>query len=149
MKTNSVKAVHASVLLVLPMAATADHLDVIEFKLKEGCTMAKYLEIVKDFNTTAGKWGYKAEVATPIQSNNLESLYWLGRSKNAETFGKAWDTWRNAHSDANSPESKLSARFGACSRNSGRPGSDTYSTKCSTGWPWRCRWRSDHPKPSR
>ena len=126
MKTNTVKVILASALLAVPMAATADHLDVIEFKLKEGCSMAKYLEIVKDFNTTAGKWGYKADVATPIQSSNMESKYWLGRSKNAETFGKAWDTWRNAQSDANSAESKLSARFGACSTNIGRRGYDTY-----------------------
>ncbi len=39
------------VLLALPMAASADYVDVIEFKLNEGCTFATEMQIVKDFNT--------------------------------------------------------------------------------------------------
>jgi hypothetical protein len=41
----------AIALLALPMSAFADHLDVIDFKLKEGCDFAKFLQIANDFNT--------------------------------------------------------------------------------------------------
>ena len=119
------KKILAIALLACPMMAYADHIDVIEFKLKEGCSFGKYMEIVKDFHVWGAKYGYRAEVLTPIQSNNLESLYWLGRSKDAATFGKAWDAWHNAQADSNSPESKLNARFGACSTSVGRRGYDT------------------------
>jgi hypothetical protein len=88
-----VKKILTAVLLALPMAAAADHLDVIEFKLDEGCSFATQLQIMKDFNTQWGeKNGYKAEILMPIQSQNLVSLFWVGRSKDAATFGKAWDT---------------------------------------------------------
>ena len=60
------KVILAILLLALPAAATADHLDVIEFKLNDGCSFEKYMEIVKDFNTEWGaKNGYKAEVLVP------------------------------------------------------------------------------------
>ena len=48
------------------------------------------LQIVKDFNT---QWGarndYKAEILMPLQSHNLVSLYWIGRTRDAAAFGKA------------------------------------------------------------
>jgi hypothetical protein len=116
----------AIVLLLSPMLASADHLDVIEFKLNPGCSFDKYMAIVKDFNQWGAKNGYRAEVLTPIQSNNLTSMYWAGRSKDAATFGKAWDTWRNAQADATTVEAKLEARFEACSTNLSRRGYDTY-----------------------
>jgi hypothetical protein len=121
------KRILAVLLLALPMAASADYLDVIEFKLNDGCSFEKYMEIVKDFNTQFGASnGYKAEVLMPIQSQNLVSMYWVGRTKDAAAFGKAWDTWRNALGDPNSVPSKLWARFGACSSNLSRRGYDVY-----------------------
>jgi len=72
------------------------------------------------------KNGYKSEVLRPIQSHNLVSLYWVGRSKDAAAFGKAWDTWRNELADPNSVASKLWARFLKCSTNLGRRGYDVY-----------------------
>ena len=113
--------------MALPAVAAADYVDVIEFKLNEGCSLEKYMEIVRDFNSQWGvNNGYKAEVLAPIQSQNLVSMYWLGRTKDAATFGKAWDVWRNALADPNSVPSKLWARFGACETNLSRRGYDTY-----------------------
>ncbi len=102
-------------MLAFPMIASADYMDVIEFKLKDGCSMAKYMEIVKDFNVVAAENGYKAEILSPLQHNNLESRVWVGRTKNAESFGKAWDVYRSALADPNSSRGKLGARFAACS----------------------------------
>lgn len=117
----------AIVLLALPMGAVADHLDVIDFKLKEGCDFAKYLQIANDFNTQWGaSHGYHADVAVPPQGSDLESMRWLGRSKDAATFGKAWDSWRTEITDPTTVAGKLAARFGACSINTARRGFDVY-----------------------
>jgi hypothetical protein len=113
-------------LLSLPLTAIADHLDVIEFKLAEGCSFSKYMEIVADFNEWGKDYGYNAEVAMPIQSNNLVSLFWLGRSADAATFGKAWDAWRDAGADPKSTPAMLQARFYECSEELGRRGYDLY-----------------------
>jgi hypothetical protein len=114
-------------LLGLPVAAGADHLDVIEFKLKEGCSFDQYMAIVKDFNSQWGSQnGYTAEVLMPIQSHNLESMYWVGRTKDAAAFGKAWDAWRTQLGDPNSVAAKIWARFGACEVNLSRRGYDVY-----------------------
>jgi hypothetical protein len=116
----------AMLLLALPMTAAADHVDVIEFTLNEGCSFDKYMEIVNDFNTQWGsKNGYKSEVLTPIQSHNLVSMYWVGRSANAAAYGKAWDTWRSGLGDPSSVAAKLWARFQVCSTNVARRGYDT------------------------
>ena len=121
------KRILAILLFALPVSAAADHLDVIEFKLNEGCSFDKYMEIVKDFNAQWGvSNGYKAEVLMPIQSHNLMSMYWIGRTKDAAAFGKAWDSWRNALADPNSVPAKLWARFGACETNLSRRGYDVY-----------------------
>ena len=100
--------------LACPLIAKADYVDVIEFKLKESCTMAKYMDIVKDFNTLYEPKGYKAEIMSPFYSSNLESFIWVGRSKNLETFGKGANAYGDAAADANSAEGKLAARFRDC-----------------------------------
>ena len=120
------KRLVAAVLLFLPVVSMADHLDVIEVKLKDGCSFSKYLAIAKDFNEWGKGHGYKAEVLMPVQRTNLESMFWVGRSANAETFGKAWDSWRDAQAKADSVPAKLAARFSACSTNVSRSGYDTY-----------------------
>jgi hypothetical protein len=116
----------AAMLLILPMPAMADHLDVIEFKMKEGCSFSSYLAIVKDFNEWAEAYGYKAEILMPLQRSNFETMFWVGRSANAGTFGKAWDVWRDAQANADSVPAKLNARFAACTTNVSRSGYDTY-----------------------
>jgi len=115
------------ILLISPIGALADHIDVIEVKLNEGCSVAKYVAIKDDFNKQWGaQYGYQSELFVPIQSSNLISLYWIGRSDNAAAFGNAWDHWRDDLADPNSVVSKLWARFLDCSTNVSRRGYDVY-----------------------
>jgi len=120
------KRLLAALLLTLAMPTMADHYDVIELKLKDGCSLATYLQVVKDFNEWGKGYGYRAEVANKVHHNDLTTLLWLGRSANAAAFGKAWDSWRNAQVDANSAPAKLNARFAACSTNVSRRSYDVY-----------------------
>jgi hypothetical protein len=121
-----VKKLLALILVACPLTAAADNLDVFEFKLKDGCNFGTYLTIIKDFNAWAKDYGYRAEVLSPIQRMNLETMYWVGRSADAETFGKAWDNWRDSLADPDSVPSKLAVRFDACVINLNRAGYDTY-----------------------
>ncbi|TFG84911.1 MAG: hypothetical protein E4H19_09490 [Chromatiales bacterium] len=115
------------ILLAVPMIASADYLDVIEYTINEGCTFEQDLQITKDFNEKwAAKYGYRAELLMPLQSQNLTSYYWVGRTKDAAAFGAAWDAWRNQIADPQSVAGKLSARFLACTTNLSRRGYDTY-----------------------
>jgi len=126
-KGKIMKKVILALFFFVPMAASAEYMDVIEFTLNEGCTFDKYMEIVNDFNSDWGEEnGYTTRIAMPLQSNNLVSMYWLGTTKDAAAFGKAWDTWRDALSDPKSTPSKLWARFVACEVNVGRRGYDIY-----------------------
>lgn len=121
------KNLFAAALIALPMAAMADHLDVIEVKLNADCSVDTYLQIARDFNTQwASKHDYRSEVLVPIQSHNLDSLYWIGRSKTTAGFGKAWDTWRDDLKNPDSVASKLWARFSKCSMNVSRRAYDVY-----------------------
>ena len=96
-------------------------------KLKDGCTVERYVAIVKDFNEQWGKnYAYRAELAVPVQNDELVSIFWLGRTANTEAFGKAWDAWRNELTDPKSLASKLQARFEKCSDNESRSGFDLY-----------------------
>lgn len=114
-------------LVTLPIAAYADHVDVIEVQLNEGCSIATYLAIKDDFNQQwAKKYDYRAEVLVPIQSHNLTSLYWVGRSASTAAFGKAWDQWNSDLKSPDSVASKLWARFSDCGQNIGRRGYDVY-----------------------
>ncbi len=120
------KRLLVALLLVLPVTAMADYLDVIKFKLNEGCSFTTYVAVVKDFNEWGKANGYKAEVLMPLQQADLEYLFFVGRSANAAAFGKAWDAWRDAQANADSVPAKLNARFAACSTNVSRSGFDTY-----------------------
>lgn len=117
---NSMRIAPLLAMLACPLMASADYLDVIEVKLKAGCSMSKYMEITKDFNALYGPQGYKSEVLMATYSTNLESMIWVGRSKDTATFGKLWDKWTSGQADANSAEAKLGARFAACSTNVAR-----------------------------
>lgn len=114
-------------IMILPAAALAGHGDVIEVELKDGCSFETYLAIKDDFNTLWGsKNGYKAEVFMPVHSDNLTSVYWVGRSANTAAFGKAWDQWVKDLGDPDSTAAKLWARFLECSTNVSRVGYDVY-----------------------
>ncbi len=122
------KLLLAVLVFVVPMSAlAAGHGDVIEVQLKEGCTLQTYVAIKNDFNAQWGKKNsYLAEVFVPVQSDDLSSIYWVGRTANAEAFGKAWNQWTKDLEDPNSAASKLWARFQACSTNVRRVGYDVH-----------------------
>ncbi len=115
------KKVLSVILLVLPIGVFADHIDVMELQLNEGCSLSTFLAIKDDLNEQWGeKNSYQAEVLSPIQSDNLTSVYWLGRSANAAAFGKAYDQWATDLTDPDSGVSKLLARFQECADVLGR-----------------------------
>ena len=120
------RRIFLGILLTVSLSASAEHMDVIEFEMVEGCSFDKYMAIVSDFNDWADDYGYHAKVAVPLQSDNLTSYYWLGTSKDAASFGKAWDAWRDDQADPDSAPAKLWARFQECSLNLGRWGYDVY-----------------------
>ena len=109
-------------LFLFPVAAHADgFMDVIQADLVNGCTAAEYAEIAADFNEQWGKdHGYKAEILVALQSQDLASVFWIGRTANAAAFGAAWDAWRDALPNANSTAAKLQARFDQCVANTSR-----------------------------
>lgn len=107
----------AAILILSASAAQAGHLDVISFTLKDGCSLEQYIEIVDDFNDWGEAHGYQAEIAAPMFSENMDTHYWLGRSADNETFGKAYDAWQAGQADADSVPSRLNARFGECTTN--------------------------------
>jgi hypothetical protein len=112
---------------MLPLATSADHLDVIQFELKDGCSFEKYVAIKDDFNNQWAKdYDYRAEVLMPLQSHDLKSLYWVGRSPDATSFGRAWDAWRAESADPASVAAKLVARFAECSAETARRSYDVY-----------------------
>lgn len=120
------KRLLVSVMLLLPLSVFGAHMDVLEFELKDGCSFSTYMGIVNDFNSWGKEYGYEAKIAVPLQSEDLTVMYWLGTSADVATFGKAWDTWRDALNDPNSTPAKLSARFTECSDNISRQGYDIY-----------------------
>ncbi|NIM71047.1 MAG: hypothetical protein GTN86_10980 [Xanthomonadales bacterium] len=115
-----------ALLLLAPTSAFAEHMDVIEMQLHDDCSMDQFMAIVADFNAWGEENAYHARVAVPIQSDKLTSIFWMGTSKDAATFGKAWDTWRDALGDPESVPAQLWARFQACSQNLRRTGYDVY-----------------------
>lgn len=101
--------------LAFPIVASADYVDVISGKLNPGCSMSKYLQIVKDFNEQWAKdRAYTVEILMPLQSRDLGTFFWVGRAANAEAFGKGLDAWVAAQADANSAPAKLMVRFREC-----------------------------------
>ena len=120
------KRILLAIALLMPFSASADHMDVIEFKMFDGCSFEKYMDIVGDFNKWGKDYGYNAQIAVPLQHSNMTSYYWVGTSKDAASFGKAWDAWRDALGDSDSVPAKLAERFGECTENLRRVSYDVY-----------------------
>jgi hypothetical protein len=110
------------VLFSLPLAASAGHMDVIEMEVGADCSVPKLMMIMKDFNKWGKSHGYQAEIAVPVQSNNLTSIFWIGRSKDSAAFGAAYDSWETELLNEKSTPAKLNARFQACTTNIARRG---------------------------
>ena len=86
----------ALTLLVLPLRAGADMLDVIENTLNDGCDMAKYLAIVDDFNAYYKDRGYQTEILLPLHAErqdieDFRATAWrvTSRSKVEKSFVRA------------------------------------------------------------
>lgn len=120
------KKLLAAALLLMPMASLADHYDVIEAKFKEGCEFSRYMAIVREFNAWAKDHGYEAEIAIKIHQANPATFIWLGRSANAETFGKAFDTWTAAVATSGSVPAELNKQFRECTEIVNRRSYDAY-----------------------
>ena len=114
-------------LFALPVSASADYMDAIQVTLNDDCSVQQYVQIKNDFNEQWGKNnGYSAEIAVPIQNDDLVSIFWVGRAASAAAFGAAWDAWRDALTDSESVAAKLWARILKCSVNQSRSGFDVY-----------------------
>ena len=114
-------------LFALPLSAGAEYMDVIQVTLNEDCSVQQYVQIKNDFNEQWGKNnGYRAEIAVPIQNDDLVSIFWVGRAASAAAFGAAWDAWRDALPDSGSVAAKLWARIQKCSVNQSRSGYDIH-----------------------
>ena len=79
---------------------------------------------VRTLMNDAGIVRNRLKIASAVQSNDLVTIFWLGRTANAEAFGRAWDAWRTELSNKKSVASKLNERFGKCTENMGRRGFD-------------------------
>ncbi len=51
-----------AILLISPIGVLADHIDVIEVQLNEGCSVSEYVAIKDDFN---GQWAQR--MATKVR----------------------------------------------------------------------------------
>jgi hypothetical protein len=116
-----------SICLFAPAVASADYLDVIATKLKDGCSLADYNNVVEEFRgvMTSEKYSYSVEIAVPFTGPELDVVYWIGRTKDIATFGMENGRWDQALRNAKSPEAKINAKLEKCSINLRRTGSTT------------------------
>ncbi len=104
----------------LSTVAKADMWDVLEITLSEKCTVEKYLKLVDDFNEYYKDKGYQAEILLPLHTQNQAAIFWIGRTKNSEDFGKAYDHWLAGQAQDGSAVDKLSDRFADCGTTTSR-----------------------------
>ncbi|MEO1251468.1 MAG: hypothetical protein AAFW81_03875 [Pseudomonadota bacterium] len=112
--------------LAFATGASAEHWDVIAFEMTGACTLGEYMEIVADTNEWAAQYGYQAKVAQPLQSDDLETWFWIGISADAAAFGAAYNAWRDGLADPRSTPAKLWDRFQKCSTNLSRDGYEVW-----------------------
>lgn len=117
----------AFAMLLTPLAAQADYLDVITSRLTAGCSLDKYLGVVEEFRGVMKTQGYKytVEIAPPFIGSDLSVVYWVGREPNFGTFGQESDRWETAIAKKGTPEATVSGKLNACSENVSRSGSRT------------------------
>src|SRR3990172_7766817 len=96
----------AFAMLLTPLVAHADYLDVIVSKLEAGCSLDKYLGVVEEFRGVMKSQGYKytVEIAAPFTSSDLSVVYWVGREPNFATFCQESDRWDAAIAKPGTPE---------------------------------------------
>ena len=121
MRPKTLSVLIATAMLSMPLAASADMLDVIRTSLNDACSMEKYLAVVDDFNAYYKDKGYQTEILVPLHSDlGAGMVIWVGRSASFEVFGKAYDHWELELDKPGSTVSKLSARFDECTTDRSR-----------------------------
>ncbi len=112
----------AFAMLLTPLAAHADYLDVFVNKLKAGCSLDKYLAVVEEFRGVMKSQGYKytVEIATPFIGPDLSAIYWVGRGPNSASFGQETDRWDAAIAKPGTPEAKINDKLNACAESVSR-----------------------------
>ena len=121
MKKIKTMIISFTILMSVPFYTFADHLDVIQMEFNQGCNFIQLLAMKKDFNSKWAKdYDYKVELLMPVQSNDLKSIFWVGRSSDAVAFGKAWEAWVSDLGKSGSVAAKLSARLEKCSTSMSR-----------------------------
>jgi hypothetical protein len=123
---KSILIISSIALLATTTVANAEYMDVIAMQMKPGCTLQQFTAVISDFNKWGAQPGYNAKLAVPLQDQDLTTAFFVGTTKNAATFGAAWDAWRDGQADANSTPAKLQARFNECVTNKTRSGYDVY-----------------------
>ena len=114
-------------LMLGPVSAQADYIDVITNQLTGSCTLEKYLEVVEEFRgvMTSEGYSYTVEIMTPVSGPDLSHVYWVGRTKDFATFGTEFTKWLAALEKSGSPESKVNAKLNKCAANLTRTGAMT------------------------
>ena len=121
MKKIKTMIVTLIILISVPFYTFADHLDVIQMELNKGCDFNQFMAIKTDFNSNWAKdYDYKVELLIAVQSNDLKSIFWVGRSSDAVAFGKGWEAWVSDLGKSGSVAAKLNARFEKCVTNMSR-----------------------------
>ena len=114
----------ALLLLAAPLGANADYVDVITDKLSPDCTMEKYLINVEEFRGVmkAEGYTYRVEIMAPVTGDDLNVVFWVGRTKDLATFGAEYTKWLAALDKPGSPEAKMNEKLNQCSTNLSRSG---------------------------
>ncbi len=117
----------ALALLIAPTMASADYLDVITNSLNDGCSMEEYGKVVEEFRgvMTSEGYSYTVEIVLPFIGDQLDAIFWVGRTKDFATFASETARWEKALTNSMSPESKINMKLNDCATNVSRTGSRT------------------------
>jgi hypothetical protein len=109
-----------------PQVARADYLDVITTRLGD-CTLEKYMSIVEEFRAVMvqQKYPYKVEIAVPLINNEMDVVYWVGRSPDLAAFGEGYTRWAREIGKSGTPEARVNEKLNTCGANVSRSGSLT------------------------
>lgn len=85
------------------------------FRSRKAVHWVTYIKNKDDFDKNWGMdYACHVEITAPLQSNDMSTIFWLGRSKNAVSFGAVFDAWNEGIPATESVAGKLNARFVDC-----------------------------------
>ena len=104
----------------------ADYLDVITTRLGD-CSQEKYLELVDEFRGVmkSQKYSYMVEIAIPLINDQMDVVFWIGRTADFATFGQEYSRWEKAVATGGTPEAKMNDKLNSCGENLTRSGHTT------------------------